>query len=177
MEKLSLYADSSVFNFVYADDAPDLQAITVEFFDEFIANAVYDVYVSDVVPFEINQTKNEAHRQRLLDLINRYPIVLLPTDRNDEIEALATLLIADGVFSEGQANDARHVAAAVAHQIDILISWNFRHLANLNKERLIHQSCQKAGYSHRLRLMTPLEVMKSDDENKDDEVEDSESLD
>ncbi len=174
MEKLSLYADTSVFNFVYADDAPDLQAITVEFFDEFIANAVYDVYASTVVIGEINQTKDETHRQRLLDLIDNYPVELLPTDRDDEVRKLAALLITDGVFSERHEIDALHVATAIVHEIDILISWNFRHLANLNKERLIRQSCQKAGYPHPLRLMTPLEVMKSDEED-DRKVENTES--
>ena len=101
--------------------------------------------------------------------------MLLPTERGDKVEALAAILIEDGVFSEEQANDARHVAAAVVHEIDLPISWNFRHLANLNKERLIRQSCQKAGYTHPIRLMTPLEAMKSDEE--DGEMENTEGPD
>lgn len=49
-------------------------------------------------------------------------------------------------------------------EMDALASWNFRHLANIEKERRILVVNQMNGYYYPLRLATPLEVM--NDENK-----------
>jgi len=35
MKKLKLYLDTSVWNFYYADDAPEKMELTRQFFDEF----------------------------------------------------------------------------------------------------------------------------------------------
>ncbi len=50
------------------------------------------------------------------------------------------------------------MAYATVHQLDILLSWNFKHLANVRREGLIVAANQRAGYSHPLRLLSPLEV-------------------
>ena len=48
--------------------------------------------------------------------------------------------------------------------MDILLSWNFKHLANVRRERLIAEINRAAGYPELLRLLSPLEV---EDENQD----------
>ncbi|MBT3294674.1 MAG: hypothetical protein HN919_18310 [Verrucomicrobia bacterium] len=35
MKKLRIYLDTSVINFLFADDAPDFKRVTVEFFDRY----------------------------------------------------------------------------------------------------------------------------------------------
>jgi hypothetical protein len=47
--------------------------------------------------------------------------------------------------------------------LDILLSWNFKHLANVRREGLIAAVNQQEGYGHALRLLSPLEV---EDENQ-----------
>jgi hypothetical protein len=59
--------------------------------------------------------------------------------------------------------DALHVAHATVHGLDILLSWNFKHLANVRREGLIAAMNQQEGYWHALRLLSPLEV---EDENQ-----------
>ena len=49
------------------------------------------------------------------------------------------------------------------NELDILLSWNFRHLANINKEIKIHAINLLEGYTKEFRMITPLEVI-SDDE-------------
>jgi hypothetical protein len=44
-----------------------------------------------------------------------------------------------------------------------LLSWNFKHLANVRREGLIAAVNQQEGYWHALRLLSPLEV---EDENQ-----------
>jgi hypothetical protein len=48
--------------------------------------------------------------------------------------------------------------------MDILLSWNFKHLANVRREGLIAEINRAAGYPELLRLLSPLEV---EDENQD----------
>jgi hypothetical protein len=42
--------------------------------------------------------------------------------------------------------------------LDILLSWNFKHLANVRREALIAALNTQEGYRHTLRLLSPLEV-------------------
>lgn len=41
--------------------------------------------------------------------------------------------------------DALHVAVAAVHEMDYLLSWNVRHLANPNKTRHSQVICQRLG--------------------------------
>jgi hypothetical protein len=51
MKKLRIYLDTSVINFLFADDAPDFKKATVEFFDQYATG--YELYVSEIVRLEI----------------------------------------------------------------------------------------------------------------------------
>ena len=44
------------------------------------------------------------------------------------------------------------------YEIDAVISWNFRHLANLRKAELFNSVNLERGYTRRLELVTPIEV-------------------
>jgi len=50
MNKLKIYLDTSVINFLFADDAPEFKEITKDFFEKYITE--YDVYISDIVIFD-----------------------------------------------------------------------------------------------------------------------------
>ncbi len=49
-----VYLDTSVINFLFAEDAPEKQEITIEFFNEYINRNLYGVFISPVVVDEIN---------------------------------------------------------------------------------------------------------------------------
>lgn len=53
MRKTKIYLDTSVISFLYADDAPDLKAVTHDFFENYVKKDVYDIYISQVVVTEI----------------------------------------------------------------------------------------------------------------------------
>jgi hypothetical protein len=42
--------------------------------------------------------------------------------------------------------------------MDILLSWNFQHLANVNKEQKIIILNKTLGYNYPFRMANPLEV-------------------
>lgn len=63
MKKNKVYLDTSVVNFLFADDAPDLKIATIDFFDNFIKTVIYDTYISEYVLLEINKTSDKEKKR------------------------------------------------------------------------------------------------------------------
>ena len=71
MKKLKLYLETSVWNFIYADDAPEKRDLTHEFFNV-VKKGVYDIYASEIVINEI-QRADLKKRQKLMKEIRHLP--------------------------------------------------------------------------------------------------------
>lgn len=162
MRKLRIYLDTSVINFVFADDAPEKRGATRDFFTRYVATKHYDVAVSAVVLAEIGRTADSTHREKLLGVIAEYGVKELVVDPLDEVTMLADAYIEQGVLPAKSYDDALHVALCTVNEIDVLLSWNYKHLANVNKERKILAVNQTNGYLYPLRIVTPLEVMEDE---------------
>ncbi len=158
MIKSTIYLDTSVINFLFADDAPEKKEITIDFFENFVKLGVYDTYITEYVIAEMNQTTDNEERQRLLKIVEDYPIEILPVDKVEEIAALAQDYLDNGIMPPKKLFDALHVAFCVVSKIDFLVSWNFKHLANINRERRILAKNYELGYIHPLRIITPTEL-------------------
>jgi hypothetical protein len=163
MKKLRVYLETSVINFLYADDAPEKRDITREFFNSSVRERVYACFVSAVVIDEIKRTEDTTHRDRLLNVVRQYGLVMSPVEPLEEVIALADAYRDRGAIPPAKIDDSMHVAVATVHQMDALISWNFEHLANLTKERRIAAVNESLGYLYPLRVTTPLEVMGHED--------------
>jgi predicted nucleic acid-binding protein len=154
MRKLKLYLDTSVWNFFFADDAPEKRDITKRFFDS-IQEDIYEIYISEVVIREINDAP-EPKRKALLDLVSKYAPVELET--TEETNALTEIYMDRGIVPKGKRDDAFHVAIATASEMDAVITWNYEHLANLRKSEFFNGVNLEKGYTKRLELVTPMEV-------------------
>ncbi len=77
---------------------------------------------------------------------------------NDEARGLARHYIEEGVVSEGYLVDAQHIAIATVSRVDVLVSWNFKHIVNLSKIRLYNSVNLKYGYPL-LEIRSPREVL------------------
>lgn len=128
--KTTIYLDTSVINFLYASDAPEMQRTTVELFDKFIKTGVYQALISDYVIEEINNTINEKKRQTLLSVVKDYNIPYVESFDVVEIANLAGLYIQNNIIPANKKVDALHIAVTVVNRLDYLVSWNFQHLAN-----------------------------------------------
>lgn len=159
--RLQIYLDTSVINFLFADDSPEKKEITIDFFDNFVKTEVYETFISDVVIAEIENTNDPNKRQTLLDVISNYPIEILDLnpDQEMEIEELANNYVDAKIIPEKKIADALHIATSVICKINYLVSWNFRHLANVNKEKKVHIVNFKNNYRMDIRLITPLELI------------------
>ncbi|MEK6766930.1 MAG: hypothetical protein AABY49_11975 [Planctomycetota bacterium] len=158
MKKPQLYLETSVWNFIFADDAPEKKEITLRFFDK-IKKGEYEIFISDVVIEEIGRASNEK-RSLILNVIKDYKPQKLII--NEEVVELAKNYISEGIRPQEKFEDSTHAAVATIFEMDALISWNLRHLANLKKMEMINGVNMKNGYYKRLELITPMEV--SDEE-------------
>ncbi len=76
---------------------------------------------------------------------------------DEESKLLANRYINEGVVSEEYLVDAQHIAIATVNKVDVLVSWNFRHIVNLTKIRLYNSVNLKYGYPI-LEIRSPREV-------------------
>ncbi len=75
---------------------------------------------------------------------------------------IATIYIDRLVMPRGGAGDALHLALASFYSLDVLLTWNCKHLANPNKFGHIHQVNDELGLSTPL-LTTPLNYLSEDE--------------
>ena len=162
MKKLRVYIETSVVSFVFADDSPEKRETTRRFFKKYIRANALDAFISKVVTDEIGRTRDRGLRDRLLGVVRRYPLAQLPFEPRLAILDLAQAYVKSGVIPKKKADDALHVAVCTVHEMDVLVSWNYEHLVNVNKERRIAVVNQACGYIYPLRIATPLEVMGSE---------------
>lgn len=67
----------------------------------------------------------------------------------EEIDHLAATYVAQGVVTPKYEDDARHVAACTVNRIDFLVSWNFRHMVNVQRETAFNGVNLLNGYPYR----------------------------
>ena len=136
MRKPRLYLETSVWNFVFADDAPEKKEITLKLFER-IKEGEYRIFISDLVISEILNA-NDEKRNALLSIIREYEPESLVI--SEEALELSESYVSEGILSEDNLEDATHAAIATVNEMDALISWNLKHLANLKKMEMINRS-------------------------------------
>ena len=156
IKKLKIYLDTSVINFLFADDAPEKKDITIDFFENFLDE--YEVYISSIVIDEIDNTRDNKKRIELNQAIKKFGIREYE-NINDEIENIANIYIDRKIIPESKFEDALHIAYATFYEFDILLSWNFKHLANINKQKHVNAVNIRIGYNKPLLLLNPMEVI------------------
>jgi predicted nucleic acid-binding protein len=160
MPPLRLYLDTSVINFLFADDAPPLKTATEELFALLGDSSRCTAHASSFVRREIMRTRDATKRAKLLAVLKHYPIQMREIEDTDtEFFVLAGHYLDGGVLPSDSIDDAMHVAVATILGLDILVSWNYKHLANPNRRSRIATANAQLGYRHTPRLMTPLEVL------------------
>ncbi len=94
----------------------------------------------------------------------------LPKENTEFIEVteeaylLADKYIAKKVVGQTSADDCRHIATATINKVDILVSWNFKHIVNVYKIRGYNSINLRCGYSQ-LDIRSPQEIVYNEDEN------------
>jgi len=70
---------------------------------------------------------------------------------------LAAAYVAEGAIGTRMRADALHIAVATVARVDVLVSWNFKHIVNLTRIHAYNAINLKNGYPI-LEIRTPREV-------------------
>ncbi|HEX8359410.1 MAG TPA: hypothetical protein VF613_04860 [Longimicrobium sp.] len=76
-----------------------------------------------------------------------------------EAVGLAKRYIAAGVLGRAMQADAHHIAAATVHRVDVLASWNFKHIVNVRRIHGYNAVNLREGRSP-VEIQTPAEVVR-----------------
>lgn len=118
----------------------------------------YSILISTITYDEL-QKAPDAVRQTLEQL----PVGMVEEiDIGAEVEELAHAYIAAGALGLAMENDALHVAAAVVAKANAILSWNFKHIVNLNRILKFNGVNILNGYGQ-IAILSPLELADDDD--------------
>lgn len=150
MFKLRVYIDTSVVGGCLDEE---FKEDSVQLFDEFIKGMKTPV-ISNILLFELEGAPKEVK-----NILKKVPTENIEyVALNEESIALANKYIEEGSVAEKSFSDARHIAIATVERVDVLVSWNFKHIVNINRIHLLNSVNLKLGYPI-LDIRSPKEVL------------------
>ena len=158
MAKLKVYVDTSIFGGVYDEEDPRRIQITETLLDILRLRIGCIPYISNIVIEEIEKAPHEIKvglKRGLADTGSRI------LNETPECIGLINEYIRRRIIPARFRDDARHIAVAVINGIDAIITWNCRHMANIDKKRAINEVNIKMGYKQ-IDIVTPMEVVEND---------------
>ncbi|PIQ45599.1 MAG: DNA-binding protein [Deltaproteobacteria bacterium CG12_big_fil_rev_8_21_14_0_65_43_10] len=152
----SVYIETTVISYLVSRPSRDiLVAAHQQTTDEWWASRrqEFECFISQVVIDEIQAGDNEAAEKRMKE-IGDLPVL----EASVEAEHLAEAIIEAEAIPQKAVRDAAHIAVAAVNDIDYLLTWNCRHLANAQIIRSVSVICNAKGFSMPV-ICTPEELM------------------
>ncbi|MGL6225406.1 MAG: hypothetical protein ACRC10_02130 [Thermoguttaceae bacterium] len=112
------------------------------------------VVVSDLMKNELEGAPK--HIRDFLDALPESQIEYITTTKASD--QLAMQYIAENVVGRSSLDDCKHIALATLAGVDVLVSWNFKHIVNVNRIRRYNSVNMKLGY-RQIDIRTPYEVI------------------
>jgi hypothetical protein len=147
---LRVYADTSVFGGCFDDE---FRTESVRFFEE-VRQGRFIAVVSDVTLDELELAPDRV----------RGVLATLPADRveivntSPESDTLRDAYLEAGVVGPASSNDAAHIAVATLSNVDLVVSWNFKHIVHFEKIGGYEGVNRKQGHGSP-RIYSPREVV------------------
>ena len=110
--------------------------------------------LSQTVALEIRPAP-EAVRRKYEQIVNDYGAQVLTIDEN--CEKLVKIYQRRKILSDQFIDDMTHIAVATVNKVDILVSWNFKHILRYDKVSQFNSVNIDEGY-HPLAIHSPREV-------------------
>jgi predicted nucleic acid-binding protein len=146
-----IYIDTSVFGGYFDDEFAEH---TIPLFDR-LRNNEFTLLFSTVTQDELDGA-SEKVKDLVKSLKPEYTDFL---DTNDEVVNLALEYISEKVVGQTSYADCLHIALATINRADFLVSWNFKHIVNVERIRGYNSINIKNGYKQ-LEIRSPREFEK-----------------
>jgi len=135
MGKKKIYLETTLFNYYFDTENPDLHKDTVELFKA-CAAGIFEPYTSQYTIEELKKASLEKYN-KMVKLIKLYNIEVL--DSSDAANKLAKQYIFKGAIPKSSRADARHIAVASINELDTIASLNFQHIVRKKTTELINE--------------------------------------
>lgn len=160
---MRIYIESTIPSYIAARPARDLlqaarQQITRDWWD--FRRNLHELFSSQIVIDEISSGEEEMAKKRI-QLVNQLTLLELV----DEAQELTKQILSAGVLPISADRDAAHIALATVHEMDILLTWNCRHIANAFIQGRLRKFAEKAGFNLPV-ICTPEELGDRDETDR-----------
>lgn len=150
----TVYLETSVISYLTARRSRDIviaahQQLTRRWWRH---RSSYRLFASQIVRDEAG-VGDQAARLRRLRALRGVPALAM----TDEAARLAGELVRRGALPRKATVDAFHIGIAAAHQIEYLLTWNCKHIANATMRGTIDTICRSAGLTPPI-ICTPEEL-------------------
>ncbi|MFA6924992.1 MAG: type II toxin-antitoxin system VapC family toxin [Bacteroidales bacterium] len=152
--KQRIYIDTSVIG-GYFDE--EFSSESKWIFDQVKKRKIKIVY-SQVTEEELRKAPEKV--KELIKALHKDDVEFVKI--TDEAVELAEKYLADNVVGETSFADCLHIALATIHKVDILVSWNFKHIVNVSRIRGYNSVNLKKGYQT-LEIRSPKEIIDYED--------------
>ena len=149
--KQRIYIDTSVVG-GYFDEL--FEETTKMLFDRLRENEVVFV-ISDLLDLElINAPKH------VRELLLKFPPEKFErVELTEDVLKLAHTYITEKVVGKTSLEDCRHIALATINKVDVLASWNFKHIVNLDRIKGYNSVNLRLGFSM-IEIRSPKDLVK-----------------
>jgi predicted nucleic acid-binding protein len=150
MKPLRIYPDTSVYGGCF--DA-EFRSASEKFFQE-VREGRFGLVISDLTNRELIRAPEAV----------RNLVQSLPQDKIDQVEttpecwALQQAYLDAEVVGPRSADDALHIAIATFYEVDMVVSWNFKHIVHFDKIAGFESVNLLKGY-RTPRIYSPMEVI------------------
>ena len=138
---MRIYIETSVISaYEFGDEV--LKRVTRKFFNS-VTKRSHELFTSDVTLAEAEKGSRVIQRKmvRVIKLYNLRTLHL-----NEDALILAEHYIKQGVIPAKVAPDAQHIAVASISGMEVLVSWNLKHIVNLHTKLKVKEINSQLGY-------------------------------
>jgi hypothetical protein len=139
----TIYVDTSVFGGKFDDEF----ALWSDLFFQRIFNSDIKIIISDVVIGELEHAPIQI--RNFVDSMPRKNVLEISLDATAIM--LGQQYISEKVVGHSSLNVCFHIALATIHKADLLVSWNFKHIVNIERINGYNAVNLKNGY-HMLEI-------------------------
>ena len=150
--RLRIYVDTSVIGGCHDEEFRDVSQALMDLFRNRSAVLVHS---------ELLRRELLGAPQAVRDTLDQLPDEAKEwVDVSDEAASLADAYIDAGAIGRTNRADARHVALATCARVDVLASWNFRHMVSRERFRAYNEVNRRMGHAE-VRILTPEEIRRA----------------
>jgi len=149
--KQRIYIDTSVVGGCFDEE---FKEATLKLFER-LNNSEIIFVVSELLDLELIDAPQHVREHLLTYSADKFQRVEL----TEEAIKLADTYIDEKVVGKSSLEDCRHIALATINKVDVLASWNFKHIVNLDRIKGYNSVNLRLGYSM-IEIRSPQDLVK-----------------